>query len=495
MKRISLLRVSVMAIAVAAGLFAATSHADVRLTKAFTDNAVLQRDVPVKVWGYADAGEDVTVKFNGQEVKTTAGENGKWMVELQAMPARNDGSDLVVAGKNEIVLKNVVVGEVWICSGQSNMEMPLSSWNQILPNGCGRLACTTEELIGDFSFIRFNRVYHELAASEKEDFNSPGWLECKNAVQKDCTAAGFHFAMRLHKELGCPIGLIDSNWGGSNINSWIPDEGWNNCEETVEVGKQLIKVRNSGSQDASVAGGMYYAMLAPWKNYAVRGAIWYQGCTNAGEGGFYYYKQKAMILEWRKIWGDIPFYWVQLANFMGTSDDPNCDGGWARIRDGQTRCLDVPKTGQAVIIDAGEATDIHPQNKWIVGNRLALNALAQVYGKNYQYASPTFKEAKFEDGKAVIKFDNVGSGLMIAQLAGRQVNQSPDGDAIKWFAIAGEDGRYAWADAQIVDNDTVVLTSPAVPNPVKARYAWQNNPDGVNLYSKEGLPVTPFTTE
>ncbi|MBR6436766.1 MAG: hypothetical protein IKS45_09685, partial [Thermoguttaceae bacterium] len=190
MKRISLLQVSVMAIAVAAGLFAATSYADVRLTKAFTDNAVLQRDVPVKVWGYADAGEDVTVKFNGQEVKTKAGDDGKWMVELQPMPALNWGADLVVTGKNEIVLKNVVVGEVWICSGQSNMEMPLSSWYQKLPNGCGRLACNTEEITGDFSFIRFNRVHHDTAMSEKEDFNSYGWLECKNAVQKDCTAAG-----------------------------------------------------------------------------------------------------------------------------------------------------------------------------------------------------------------------------------------------------------------------------------------------------------------
>ncbi len=496
MKRISLLQVSVMAIAVAAGLFAATSYADVRLTKAFTDNAVLQRDVPVKVWGYADAGEDVTVKFNGQEVKTKTGEDGKWLVELQPMAALNWGADLVVTGKNEIVLKNVVVGEVWICSGQSNMEMPLSSWYQKLPNGCGRLACNTEEITGDFSFIRFNRVHHDTAMSEKEDFNSYGWLECKNAVQKDCTAAGFHFAMRLHKELGCPIGLIDSNWGGSNINSWIPDEGWNNCEETVEPGKQLIEARNkAGKSDFRTAGGMYYAMLAPWKNYAVRGAIWYQGCSNAGEGGFYYYKQKAMILEWRKIWGDIPFYWVQLANFMGTSEDPNCDGGWARIRDGQTRCLEVPKTGQAVIIDAGEAGDIHPQNKWIVGNRLALNALAQTYGKDCKYASPTLKEAKFEDGKATLKFDNVGGGLMIAKLFGREVKQHKDVNTIKWFAIAGEDGKYAWADAQIVDADTVVLTSPAVPNPVKARYAWQNNPDGVTLYSKEGLPVTPFTTE
>ena len=474
---------------------ASLAQADVRLTQAFTDNAVLQRDAAVKVWGYADAGEKVTVEFKGQKAETTACDAGKWIVELKPMAGSMEGADLVVTGKNTITLKNVAVGEVWICSGQSNMEMPLSSWNQRYKDtGVARLACTLDELIGDFSYVRFNRVEHEVALKDQEDVHSKGWLVCAGGTQKDCTAAGFHFAVRLARELGCPIGLIDSNWGGSNINSWIPDEGWNNCEETAEVGKKMIEARDkAGKASYQTPGGMYYAMLAPWKNYAVRGAIWYQGCSNAGEGGFYYFKQKAMILEWRKVWGDISFYWVQLANFMGDTDDANADGGWARIRDGQTRCLDVAKTGQAVIIDVGEASDIHPTNKWQVGNRLAVNALAQDYGKQIPFASPLFKEASFADGKAILKFDNVGAGLTAGVLEyGRNFKKS---DApLKRFAVAGEDGKFFWADAKIVGTDTVELTCKDVPAPKAARYAWHNNPSGCNLYSAEGLPATPFTT-
>ncbi len=476
-------------------MFVSAAFAEVQVTKAFTDNAVLQRGVPVCVWGKADAGEKVAVTFDGNTVETAACAKGFWKVQLPAMQGSFEGKDLVIRGaSNEIVLKNVVVGEVWICSGQSNMEMPLNSWGQ------PRLACSDEEFTGDYSFVRFNRVAHENAAADCYDVHSNGWTLCKDNQQKNCTACGFHFAVRLSHELGVPVGLIDSNWGGSNINSWIPDEGWNNVPETVEVGKQLIAQRTSEMAEGKPcgyhnAGGMYYAMLSPWKNYTVKGAIWYQGCSNAGEGEFYYYKQKAMILAWRKIWNqEFPFYWVQLANFMAQSDNPN-DAGWGAVRNGQSMCMEVPKTGQAVIVDAGEEKDIHPRDKWDVGNRLARWALAKDYGKtDVTCCSPMLESVSFDGAKTSVKFNNVGSGLVVARNVERKGIEPAEGSP-NCFAVAGEDKNFHWAEAKIVGNDTVELTCADVPAPKYVRFAYQNNPKDFNLYSKDGLPATPFHTD
>ncbi|MBP3695760.1 MAG: hypothetical protein J6J31_15155 [Thermoguttaceae bacterium] len=485
---------SVLSAAAMIGTMTPQSFAEVKLTKAFTDNAVLQRDVPVCVWGTADAGEKVTVSFSGNSVETTACDTGCWKVQLPAMPGTFEGKDLTVKGAtNEIVLKNVVVGEVWICSGQSNMEQPLNSWGQ------PRLSCSEEEFTGDYSFIRFNRIRHELKAEDSLNVNSDGWQMCKDNVQKNCTACGFHFAVKLSKELNVPIGLIDSNWGGSNINSWIPDEGWNNVPETVEPGKKLIEQRTADLAAGKAcgrghAGGMYYAMLSPWKNCTVKGVIWYQGCSNAGEGEFYYFKQKAMILEWRKIWGDVPFYWVQLANFRANEADPN-SAGWGFVRNGQTMCMEVPKTGQAVAIDIGEEKDIHPRNKWDVGNRLARWALANDYGKEgIVFCSPMMESVTIDGAKAVVKFNNVGSGLVVAKNVERKGIECVEGTP-NCFAVAGEDKNFKWAKAEIVGKDTVVLTCEEVPAPKFVRFAFQNNPKDFNLYSKEGLPATPFHTE
>ena len=476
---------------VLAVLVCTCGFANVRLPKAFTDNMVLQRHMPVAIWGWSDPGEEVAIVFAGQYVKTTASRSGEWLVKLNPMPAICNGQEMVITGKNTVVLKNVVVGEVWVCSGQSNMEMPLNSWGQ------PRNACTDEEISGDYSFVRFNRARHELSKTAVQDVPSDGWKLCKDGVQKDCTACGFHFAVRLHKELGVPVGLIDVNWGGSRIDSWMPDEAWNNLPETKDTGAQQIAKRTEAEKaEYHHAGGMYYGMLAPWVPYAIRGAIWYQGCSNAGEGGFYYYKQKAMIQEWRKVWnqGAFPFYWVQLANYKEPNDDPNQKLEWAQIRDAQTRCMEVENTGQAVIIDIGEEKDIHPRNKYMVGNRLAAWALTQDYGKPVPFRSPLFKEVEFKDGKAFVKFDNVGEGLVVGQQNDREFIKV-DGGELKRFAIAGADKVYHWATAKIVAPDTVEVSCPDVPEPAAVRYAWQMNPSGCNLYNAEGLPATPFTSE
>ncbi len=486
-------------------------RATVSLPKTFTDNAVLQRDVPVNVWGWANPGEEVTVSFNGQTASSKACEKGNWKVQLPAFSASFEGKDLVVKGKdNEVVFHNVVVGEVWVCGGQSNMEMPLNSWGQ------PRLACTDEEINGDYSFIRYNRAQHLLAPAPLKDLATTGWLLCKDGVQKNCTAAGFHFAVRLHKELNVPVGLIDSNWGGSAIDWWLPDEAWSYLPElkpyidTVQkMRTQFLKTNDntfptSGMNrndyikcSPNIIGSMWYAMMVPWTNYTIKGAIWYQGCSNTGDRGMYYYKQKAMIQGWRKAWnqGDFPFYWVQLANFKAPSDRPEFATDWPALRDAQTQCLDVPKTGQAVIIDIGEEKDIHPRNKFDVGNRLALWALNFDYGKKCNYQSPTFKNMKIDGNKAIITFDFVGEGLIVGKKDGRNPVIKDTTAKLARFAIAGADQKWVWAEAKIIGNNQIVVSADNIDNPVAVRYAWQINPSGCNLYSADGLPATPFRTD
>ena len=482
---------------------ASITRADVATTKTFTDNAVLQREMPVRVWGTADAGEKVVVSFDNQKKETIADDSGAWSIMLDPMPTSCEGKDLVISGNNTLVYHNVVVGEVWICGGQSNMEMPLNSWGQ------PRLACTEDEISGDFSFVRFNRAQHRISDEPSDILETNGWLPCKDGIQKDCTAAGFHFAVRLHRELGCPIGLIDSNWGGSNINSWIPATGWKKVPELVPIREQYEADLNAGKkiEDWSKQAGMFNAMLQPWVPYTIRGAIWYQGESNAEEGGFYFFKQKAMIEEWRNLWGegDFPFYWVQLASFTQPSIRPDVTGTWPALRDGQTKCLELPNTGQAVIIDIGETVDIHPRDKFDVGNRLALWALADIFGKDIEPQSPTFESVKFENGKAIVKFSHVGSGLMTGVKNGRDPLVETSGTAPLRFALAEiapkndkndpEQLLWIFADAEIVGKDTVVLSSPYIKNPTAVRYAWQMNPEKCNLYSKEGLPATPFRTD
>lgn len=484
-------------------LAAVPIRADVATTKTFTDNAVLQRDMAVRIWGTADAGEKVVVSFADQKKETTADSDGGWSVFLDPMPACGEGKDLVISGKNTLIFHNVVVGEVWICGGQSNMEMPLNSWGQ------PRLACTEEEISGDYSFIRYNRAEHVISDEPRDEFNSAGWLLCKDGIQKNCTAAGFHFAVRLHKELGCPVGLIDSNWGGSNINSWIPATGWKKVPELIPIRDQYEAELSAGKkvEDWARQAGMFNAMLNPWVPYTIRGAIWYQGESNAAEQEFYFFKQKAMIEEWRHLWGegDFPFYWVQLAPFTHPSIRADVTGDWPGLRDGQTKCLELPNTGQAVIIDVGETLDIHPRDKFDVGNRLALWALAGVFGKDVEPQSPTFESVKFENGKAIVKFSHVGSGLMTGVKNGRESLVETPGTAPLRFAVGEllpknnekDPDKLAWifADAEIVGSDTVVVSSPYVKNPSAVRYAWQMNPEGCNLYSREGLPATPFRTD
>ncbi|MDR0870839.1 MAG: sialate O-acetylesterase, partial [Planctomycetaceae bacterium] len=299
------------------------------------------------------------------------------------------------------------------------------------------------------------------------------------------SAVAFFFGRKLHQDLKIPVGLIHCSWGGSSCETWInPDVAAKNPDyaKILERRANFEKNKPEGGDNQQV-GYLYNGMIRPILGYGIRGAIWYQGETNAGRAYQYRTLFPTMIQNWRDEWkeGDFPFYWVQLANFMGTKDNPD-NSAWAELREAQSLTQSLKNSGEAVIIDLGDAKDIHPRNKQDVGYRLALLALKQDYGKEIPYNSPRYKSAKFEDGKATLKFDFAFDGL------------SSKGALPTGFSIAGEDKVFHWASAEIVDKDTIVVSSPKVAKPVAVRYGWADNPI-VSVYNSAQLPLNPFRTD
>jgi len=463
------------AILTAQFLLAAQAAAELSLPAMFTSGAVLQQKMPVPVWGSADAGAEVTVSFAGQEKKATAGDDGKWKVKLDPLKMSKQGAIMTVAsGSEKLSVKDVLVGEVWFCSGQSNMEWTVS--RAILPESVKPEKHAT---------IRHIKVPHVRAQKPVDDFQG-SWTICDPKSVANFTAVGFFFAVHLQKKLDVPVGLIGCNWGGTRIEPWTPTEGF----------KQVKELDASKLKDTST---MFNGMVAAVEPYAIAGAIWYQGESNGNEGESYFHKMRALVLGWRTVWdqGEFPFYFVQLANFRQPNSAPPGGDGWARLREAQLRAMqEIPKSGMAVITDIGEATDIHPRNKFDVGRRLALWALANDYGaEDLVYSGPIFKQMKAEDGKLRLTFDHVGSGLMAAKKEDPQSIEPPQPvDKLGGFAIAGKDKKWVWADAKI-DGEAVILSSPEVEEPVAVRYGFRMNPIDANLYNKEGLPASPFRTD
>lgn len=486
--------------------------ADVKLPAIFTDNLVLQRDMPVPIWGWAADGEKVTVTL-GTQTKTAmpAAPSGKWTVKLDAMRAGGPCT-LTVAGKNTITLKNVLIGEVWVCSGQSNMQMSVH----------GVINAKEEIAAANYPKIRLASVPTRGSQTPQEDFQGK-WVECSPATVGGFSAAGYFFGRELSKSLGVPIGLINTSYGGSSCEAWVkrsvleadpqykpmldryakmisdydPVKAKAVYEKQRAAWKVAVEKAKAAGRKAPnpprlqgdprtgnhAPANLYNAMLTPVLPYGMRGAIWYQGESNAGRAYQYRTLFPTMIENWRADWhqGDFPFYFVQLANFMAEKPEPG-ESAWAELREAQSMTLKLPNTGQAVIIDIGEAQDIHPKNKQDVGKRLALWALAKTYGKDVVYSGPTYKSMEKKGDRIVLRFDDVDGGL-----------EAKDGEALKGFAIAGEDKKFVWADAKIV-GDTVVVASPKVKAPAAVRYAWADNPV-CNLYNKAGLPACPFRTD
>ena len=464
-----------------------TASADVTLPPVLGNGMVLQRDLPVPVWGWADAGEKVSVTFAGQTKTTKAGDDGKWMVKLDPLKANSKAASLTVTGNNKISLDNVLVGEVWICSGQSNMEWALRS----------SMNAKEEVAAADHPQIRlFNVPGHPTSPLPKEK-GAGSWQVCNPKSATGFSAVGYFFGRRLQKELGVPVGLVGSNWGGTRIEPWTTLAGF---ESVPELSKIADQVKNYKA-DTKVGGGspsaIYNSMVHPLAPFAMRGGIWYQGESNGGEGVTYYHKKHALVNGWRKVFQnkDLAFYWVQLANFRKENENPAGGDGWAKIREAQTQALDIPGTGMAVITDIGAANDIHPRNKQDVGWRLAQWALHQTYGKkNVVPAGPLFKSQKVEGDSIRLSFNYVGKGLMVGKKTGLEPTAEVKGGQLAHFAIAGTDKKWFWAEATI-DGETVVVKSSDVPKPVAVRYGYTMNPAKANLYNKEGIPASPFRTD
>ena len=492
------------------GAWLGSARADVRLPTVIGDNMVIQSGMTAPIWGWADAGEQVTVAILGQKKTASPDAAGKWMVKLDPIQAGGPYS-MTIQGKNCLTLKNILAGEVWLCSGQSNMQMSVRSSND----------ADKEIAAANWPQIRLISVPNKGTQEPQSDFVGK-WEACSPQNVGNFSAAAYFFGRELHKDLKKPIGLIHCSWGGSSCEAWVKrslleadpryqpllarweqtvknfdpakakeqyEKNLANWKKKVAAAKAANKPLPRGPRlDNPVAGqhrpaNLYNGMLLPLIPYAIRGAIWYQGESNAGRAYEYRALFPLMIQNWRSDWGqgDFPFYFVQLANFMVEKPEP-ADSAWAELREAQSMTLKFPNTGQAVIIDIGDAKDIHPKNKQDVGKRLALCALAKTYGKSLVYSGPEYKSMKKQGAKIAICFDHVGGGLT-----------AQGGGPLKGFSIAGANKQFVWADAQIV-GDTVVVSSSQVAVPAAVRYAWADNPV-CNLVNKAGLPAGPFRTD
>ncbi len=463
-------------------LGAAGLRAGVTLAPPFTDHAVLQQGKVVPVWGRADPDEHVSVTFRGQTVGTTAGPDGQWVVLLGALAPSAEGAELVAAGpKNRVVRSDVVTGEVWLCSGQSNMEFPVD--DRLHPqHPLYQLQNAAQEVAAaHYPLIRQFKVAHQVANVPAEDAEG-SWVPCSPATVGAFTAAGYFFARDLHQRLGVPVGLITSTWGGTPVEAWLSpwglagDPAFAVAETRWRQGSPVYLPRPSWEPC-----GLFNGMINPVAPYALRGFLWYQGESNANRAGEYHRLFAAMITAWRAHFGqgNVPFYWVQLANYQ----DPKDPGGssWAYLREAQAEALDLPATGMAVTIDIGDPKNIHPHDKQEVGRRLALLAKARTYGITGDTSGPVFLAAERAGPALRVSFRFADGGLTAAD------------KPLQSFEIAGADHKFHAATA-VIAGDAVLVQSPAVPSPVAVRYAWSNNPEA-NLYNGAGLPAVPFRSD
>lgn len=625
--------------------FGAPATAQFHVSRLISDGMVMQREAEVTVWGWAAPGETVTVTFDGQSYTAEAEADSAWMVKLPAMSAGGPYEMTIEHAGGTLPVRDILVGDVWVASGQSNMEWVVANSND----------AEAEMASANDPKIRHFKVPRSWSETQEATLAGGAWEKADPQHVGDFSAVGYFFARTLREDMDVPIGLINTSWGGSRIEPWmsaemlglgeggldqvfeqerarldaireriqtklgtlptedqglvngdarwavpdfddsgwftIPvpslwesagfqgmdgvawyrttfelseedaqqgvtlglgmiddsditwvngvevgrmDNAWNQARvyklpaSALQAGENVLAVRVedfqggggiAGSEDAvflkvggeqrTLAGAwrfmvdrvtlasnsnknqiptlLWNKMVHPLLPFPIKGVIWYQGESNANtldEAFAYRDLFPQMITGWRAAWkqADLPFLWAQLANFMAVDEEPPMESGWATLRESQSATLALPNTGEAILIDIGEADDIHPRNKQDVGYRLALAARKIAYGQNLVYSGPTYQSHAIQDGRVVLSFNHVGSGL------------EAHGDNLGGFAIAGDDGTFVWADAQI-EGDQVIVWSEAVPEPVAVRYAWGNNPDTANLYNAAALPATPFRTD
>lgn len=510
----------------ALSILATQALADVRLPAIFSDNLVLQQGKPVTVWGFAAADEDVTVRFAGQTQVTRADLDGKWRISLDPMTANAQPQELSVSGKNTVTLKNLLIGEVWVCSGQSNMQWTVS-----------QSANAEQEIAGaNAPQIRMFTVERATGMTPATDVKG-SWKEANPANVGNFSAVAYFYGRHLHQVLKVPVGLINTSWGGTRVEAWTSRESleerpcaaqmlsdWDGIRQSWDATAEAAKFEASktawqaeakkiSAENAKLSADqkkkapqaprppddpnktphhpavLFNAMVAPLIPYSIQGAIWYQGESNQKRAFQYQELLPNMINDWRTRWNDpFSFYIVQLASF-GNGQPITKEAGipdtWAELQEAQyLTSITLPKVGLAVTNDIGEEKNIHPKNKQEVGRRLALWALAKDYGRaDTVFSGPMFKSALIEGSQVRIQFDHTGGGL-----------KTRDGGELKHFQIVGEDKKWVWAQAKI-ENNEVLVSSPEVPNPVGVRYAWAAWPEGANLINAEGLPAGCFRTD
>lgn len=472
--------------------------ATAKFSRPFSNHAVLQQKKPVPVWGTGIPGATVQVSFAGQKKTGRIDANGKWKVVLDPMQASKIGRELhlQVLGSPKITkIKDVLVGEVWLCSGQSNMAWTICA---ILTGNDAKLKKVINGATNPaIRQLRPNGIFENITQDDIafENGKPNCWTIAKGAGVIDFTAAGYYFARKLAAELDVPVGLINGSVGGSRIEPWIPAASLKRNPELISTAAKIPSPAEKITFDTPTS--LYNGMIHPLKSFAIRGVIWYQGESNAGEGKTYLAKMQALINGWRKEFGqgNFPFYFVQLASY-GKSDYRNAagddPGGWVPTREAQLHSLALPNTGMVVTIDIGESKNIHPVNKEDVGTRLALWPLAKVYGKTKLiYSGPLYRSHTIEGSKICLSFDHAESGLMVGKKIGTKPTSEFAGGKLKWFSIAGKDGVWHRADAKI-EGKNVVVSSPHVLQPVAVSYAYAMFPIDANLYNKAGLPASPF---
>lgn len=495
-------------------------YSDVTLPNVIGSNMVLQRETEVPIWGWATPSEAIKVTLSTEKgdtlhtLTTQAGPNGNWQIKIPSMEAGGPYI-LNVVGNNSLELRNILFGEVWVCSGQSNMQWSVNASKDNVK----------EIAAAKYPNIRLFYVPRRASGLLQNNVIA-NWKETTPETIPNFSAVAYYFGRKLHTDLNVPIGLINTSWGGTRIEPWTPPVGFANVPALKSISQEIETVQSNYRQNLTSKiieieewidktkkaletdeiltqppiinhpfnnhtrpTSIYNNMIHPLIPYAIRGAIWYQGESNVREGMKYHKKMKALIQGWRKVWqqGEFPFYFVQLAPFnynrnatrRGIKPNPYV---LPKLWESQTATLDIPNTGMVVTTDISNINDIHPRNKQAVGYRLALWALAKNYNKDLVFSGPLFKDFQVNEDKIRISFEHVGGGLM-----------SSDGEPLTWFEIAGEDKQYHDAEATIEGN-TISVTSQSVTNPIAVRFGW-NQIAEPNLVNKEGLPASPFRTD
>ena len=458
----------------------ASLSAEVILPKVIGHNMVLQRLKIVPIWGTASPGEKITVSFGAQRKETIASDSGKWVVKLNPMEASELPREMIISGTNTIKLKNILVGEVWLCSGQSNMEYAMRKNSKIQGTVKGKKPLEDDLLTASNPNIRIFLVRRKYMSP---DSTHNGWDQASGTALKDFSAVGYFYAKEMYQKLHIPIGMISSAVPGSRIEPWIE-------AKRLEISPKMKdgKVLESLTSDGGDPGKFYNTMIEPLIPFSIRGFLWYQGESNCflNENIRYAYKFKTLIESWRSDWGNLnmPFYFVQIApyNYSSSKDvRPHSPENLPEMWEAQSLALTLPNTGMITITDLVDSiVDLHPAYKWEVGRRLSLVALNKTYGFTEIISSgPTFKGMKITKNKIEVTFTNTGSGLI-----------SRNGKPLDWFTIAGADGKFVPAKAEII-GDKVIVSSPEVKSPVAIRFAW-NEAAQSNFINKEGLPAVPF---